>query len=56
MLAMTVLAPVILPPLLLEDDDLVGAAVLWDSAKAPKVFDAVNRDVSVPSGLLNTLG
>src|SRR5438105_4527104 len=27
MLAMTVLAPVILPPLLLEDDNLVGAAV-----------------------------
>src|ERR1051325_2455139 len=28
MLAMTVLAPVILPPLFLEDDDLVGATVL----------------------------
>src|SRR5437762_9919528 len=28
MLAMAVLAPVILPPLFLEDDDLVGAAVL----------------------------
>src|ERR1051326_3480691 len=28
MLAMTVLAPVILPPLLLEDDDLVGTTVL----------------------------
>src|ERR1051325_7776595 len=31
MLAMTVLAPVILPPLLLEDDDLVGTAGLYKS-------------------------
>lgn len=34
----------------------IGAAVLWDSAKANKLFDAVNHDQAIPSGLLNTIG
>src|ERR1051325_11550333 len=35
MLAVAVLAPVILPPLLFEDDDLVGAAV-FDQGRADR--------------------
>ncbi len=34
----------------------VGSSVLWNSAKATKVFDAINHDKVVPSGLLNTIG
>jgi LCP family protein required for cell wall assembly len=34
----------------------VGSSVLWDKAKAKRVFDAVNQDKAVPSGLLNTIG
>jgi len=34
----------------------VGSSVLWDKAKAARLFDAVNQDKAVPSGLLNTIG
>ena len=34
----------------------VGSSVLWDSAKATAVFDAVNKDAAIPHGLLNFLG
>ncbi len=34
----------------------VGSSVLWDKTKANRVFDAVNQDKTVPSGLLNTIG
>ena len=34
----------------------VGSSVLWDSARAAKVFNAVNQDTAIPSGLLNYLG
>lgn len=34
----------------------IGSAVLWDSAKASRLFDAVNQDKAIPSGLLNTIG
>jgi LCP family protein required for cell wall assembly len=34
----------------------IGSSVLWDSAKASRLFDAVNKDKAIPSGLLNTIG
>lgn len=34
----------------------VGSSVLWSSAKATSVFNAVNQDKAIPSGLLNTIG
>ena len=34
----------------------VGSSVLWDNTKATRLFDAVNQDKAVPSGLLNTIG
>ncbi len=34
----------------------LGSTVLWDKTKAAQVFGAVNQDIAIPSGLLNSLG
>jgi hypothetical protein len=34
----------------------VGSTVLWNSAKASEVFNAVNKDTAIPTKLLSTIG